>query len=310
MDVPEVLQLFASQHGVAGVGQLTALGVGPWTIKRRRARGTWSTVLPGIVRIAGADDTFELRCMALVLYCGPPGFLSGPTAGALLGLRRMPRGRVEITVRTLVRAQSPAWARFVSASWIDLDRDVITRPDGLRLASPLRMLFGLASQFNQHQFERAAEDAWHLGLISPCGAAEYLEAIRRQGRGGVARFEAWLEKTAARPRPSQSGLELDVLDLIRRAGLPEPERQHPLVLRDGTTIHLDFAWPEARLAVEPGHSWWHGGDLRQRADQARDRACDEVGWRVIRYDEAAKDDFDGPQLARIYRDRRRLFAGR
>jgi hypothetical protein len=133
-------------------------------------------------------------------------------------------------------------------------------------------------------------------------------AIRRRGRSGVACFETWLENTAARQRPSQSGLELDFVDLIRRAGLPEPERQYALQLRGGITIHLDLAWPEACLAVEPGHSWWHGGNLRQRADQARDRDCDEVGWRVIRYDESARGELPGlgPQLARIYHERRRL----
>ena len=104
----------------------------------------------------------------------------------------------------------------------------------------------------------------------------------------MTRFERWLEKTAARTRPSQSGLELDVLDAVRRAGLPEPERQHPLTLRNGEVIHVDLAWPRARLGVEPGHSWWHGGDLGQRSDQARDRACDEIGWRIVRHDESLR----------------------
>ena len=67
-------------------------------------------------------------------------------------------------------------------------------------------------------------------------------------------------------------------------------RQHPLVLPSGEVIHLDLAWPDVRLAVEPGHSWWHGGDLRQRRDQDRDRACAVVGWHVVRYDESAARD--------------------
>jgi very-short-patch-repair endonuclease len=312
MERAEILRLFAAQYNVAHVRQLTELGVSPRTIRRRRELGTWSRVLESIVRLAGADDTFESRAMSLVLYCGPPCFLSGTTAGALHGLRNMPRSRVEITVPLRKRADCPPWGRFVGASWIDLDRDVVVRPDGLRVASPLRMLFNLAGQFNQHRFERAAEDAWHLGLVTPASAADYLGEIRRQGRSGVARFETWLEKTRWRARASQSGLELIALDMIREAGLPEPERQHPLVLRDGTTIHLDFAWPDAQLAVEPGHSWWHGGDLGQRADQARDRACDEVGWRVVRYDESVRDQLRelGPQLARIFHARRRLLGHR
>ncbi len=58
------------------------------------------------------------------------------------------------------------------------------------------MLFGLAGQFNQHRFERAAEDVWHKGLATPEEAWAYLEAIRRSGRGGVKRMADWLEKAA------------------------------------------------------------------------------------------------------------------
>ncbi len=245
--------------------------------------------------------------MALLLYCGEPSFVSGVSAGALHGLRGMSRQRVEVTIRFRSRTRCPPWATFVGSSWAITDRDVEARPDGITVATPLRTLFDLAATFNEHRFERAAEDAWHLGLVTPTQADEYLADIRRSGRSGVARFERWLEKTAARTRPSQSGLELDLVDLVRRLGLPEPERQHLLTLRDGEVIHLDLAWPDVRLALEPGHSWWHGGDLRQRADQARDRACDEVGWRVIRYDEhdLRTPDRLGPQLARIYSQRRR-----
>ncbi len=72
-------------------------------------------------------------------------------------------------------------------------------------------------------------------------------------------------------------------------------------------IHVDLAWPAARLGVEPGHSWWHGGDLGQRADQARDRACDEIGWRIVRHDESVRDELAafGLQLRIIYDERMR-----
>ena len=78
--------------------------------------------------------------------------------------------------------------------------------------------------------------------------------------------------------------------MIEQVGLPTPVRQLPLTLPSGELIRLDLAWPDIRLAVEPGHSWWHGGDLRQRADQARDRACAVLGWHVHRYDETATTD--------------------
>ena len=72
---------------------------------------------------------------------------------------------------------------------------------------------------------------------------------------------------------------------------PTPKRQHPDHPGDrARSIHLDIAWPEVRLAVEPGHSWWHGGELRQLRDEARDRACGVVGWHVIRFGEDVRGD--------------------
>jgi hypothetical protein len=73
-------------------------------------------------------------------------------------------------------------------------------------------------------------------------------------------------------------------------GLPEPVRQHPLVLRSGEKIHIDVAWPDIQFGLEPGHSWWHGGDLQVRKDIARDNACGEIGWFIRRLDESLRAD--------------------
>jgi hypothetical protein len=310
---PALYSLFGSQYGVAAIEQLLGLGLSRSAIDRARRGGVMTVVVPGVVRLAGFGDTFESRAMALVLRTSSKTFLSGPTAAALRGLRGMPRSRVELTLPETERPRRrPRWARLVFSSWIDPEVDIQVRPDGLRVATPLRMLFGLAGQFNQHRFERAAEDAWHLGLVTPAEAEEYLAQIRRSGRGGVIRFETWLQKTRWQRRPAESGLELDVVDLVRQAGLPEPVRQHPVTLRNGVTIHIDLAWPDVQFGIEPGHSWWHGGVLRSRADQDRVRDCSAVGWLVVLYDESAPDggEYLVDQIAATYRERVRTFLPR
>ena len=40
--------------------------------------------------------------------------------------------------------------------------------------------------------------------------------------------------------------------------------------------------------MEPGASWWRGGDAGQRRDHAHDRACGEVGWLIVRFDESMR----------------------
>jgi very-short-patch-repair endonuclease len=105
----------------------------------------------------------------------------------------------------------------------------------------------------------------------------------------------------------QSGFEVAMLQAIRAIGLPEPHKQFPLQLLSGETIHLDLAWPDRRLAVEPGHSLYHEGELLTARDQARDRACGELGWHVMRFDETARSDLArcAGEIARTYRQRAR-----
>jgi hypothetical protein len=123
-------------------------------------------------------------------------------------------------------------------------------------------------------------------------------------------METWLNRRGGLSgRPSQSEFEREVIRALEGAGLPEPVRQHPVALLSQETVHLDIAWPEVLLGVEPGHSWWHGGDLKQRADQNRDRACAVVGWLVMRLDEYAKRNLSrvAGEVAATYRLRRRQF---
>jgi hypothetical protein len=305
---PQVLELFARQYGAASRGQLLGLGVSRRSLTRLARRGTIAPVLADVFVLAGTTLSFEGRCMAAQLYFGDGSYLSGPTAAALLGARSMPRSRVAITLGPTTHVGDvPDWVRVRRSAW-RVDGDVFTRADGLRLSSPTRTLFDVASEFNDHRFARFAEDLWHLGLATPDDASDYLQLVRRSGRGGVRRLETWLDSVRGRRRPAQSGLELDLIDALREVGLPEPTRQHPVRLLSGEVVHIDVAWPDVRFGVEPGHSWWHGGDLKQRADMDRDRACGEVGWDIKRFDEAMRADpmAAARQVKNLYRQRRAL----
>jgi Transcriptional regulator, AbiEi antitoxin len=298
-----VMTLAAAQHGAIAVRQLTTdLGRSPRSVSRARERGLLVDLAPGVVRLASSPETFLMRCNAAQLHAHPVGFLSGWTAARLYGLRSMPSAPVHLTVPTAFRRHPPDWVDLHVSSWYD-ETDHICGPHGLTIAHPMRMLWGLAAAFNQHRFKRAAEDAWHLRLITPSEAAEYLESHRCRGKDGVGRLEIWLQRSLTQDRPAQSNLERRLLEVFDDIGLPTPHRQHPVVLRNGETIHLDIAWPDIMLAVEPGAAWWHGGDLGMRRDQARDRACLDVGWRIIRFDESVRNDLRAAarQVARIHR---------
>lgn len=300
----ESLQTAARQFGTITRGQLLEHGASSSAISRARRSGLLIDVVPGVLRFASSPETFMMRCMAVQHATEPDRYLSGWTAARLYGLRKMPESPIHVTVPTDIHRTLPPWVACHRSSWFD-EGDCVTRPDGLIVAEPMRMLFALGAAFNRFRFERAAEDAWHLGLITPSGALDYLQRHRCRGKDGVAKMERWLERTLPRTRPTQSDLERVFLEALAGRSLPEPGTQFPLQLLTGEVIHLDIAWPDVRLAVEPGGSWWHGGDAGQRNDQQRDRACTEVGWLILRFDETLRDDPDAAakQVERVHRRR-------
>lgn len=300
-----LLHLLGRQHGVASDVQLLE-HLTRRQIRRAQSVGVLSTELPGVRRLAGARPDVASRVMALSLFAGSDGFVSGMTAARQLDVTCVPPQYFEVTTVERKTPSLPTWVTCTRSRW-RVDNDRVELSDGRIVSSPLRTLFRCGATCSDVRFEKIAEQLWHLRLITPAEASEYLQVIRRQGRTGVARFERWLERAIERPRPSQSSLEVDLASAVVALGLPEPLRQFPLALPMDETIHLDLAWPNALLGLEPGSTFWHGGDAKTRADHSRDRACDEVGWRILRFDEVELRNLDAcaRQVRRIYRERLR-----
>ena len=79
----------------------------------------------------------------------------------------------------------------------------------------------------------------------------------------------------------QSVLETRVLRAFSRAGLPAPELQYPI--RDGSRLIavVDFAFPDAKLAIEADGYRWHSGRAKWEKDLGRRNALTALGWQVI-----------------------------
>ncbi len=301
-----LLTLAGSQHGMISRCQLVEqVGVSVPTINRGARTGLLVRVASGVFRIASSPDTFESRCAAASLFGAGDGFVGGTSAARLREMKRMNSDVVEYTVPHTFRSNPPPWMRLRFTNWYDADEHREDFGGGIVIATPLRMLFGLAARFNQHRFDGAADDAWNSGLITPESVAAFLGEHRRSGKNGVLRIERWLERALQQMSPSQSYLERDLIDAIDAIGLPVPRRQHPLRLRSGELIHLDAAWPDIRFAVEPGHSYFHRFGGGQERDHRRDAACGELGWHILRLDETMLADLrSAVNLVRRVHDRR------
>lgn len=303
----DVLQLARVQFGAVHRTQLTDdLNLSRRQIAKLVGSRELVALLPSTYRLASHPDAFPCRVMATQLWARGTGFLSSWTAARIYGLRKMPSEPIHFTVPESFSRRTPSWIHLDRSTWYHPRRDRQELPTGLVVATPERMIFGLAADVNRFRFARAAEDAWHLNLVTPQRLASYLELHRCREKDGVHRLEQWLEGSSTRERPAQSHLEMTFIESFARSGLPEPIRQHPLRLRTGETIHLDIAWPDIKLAVEPGAAWFHGGNAGQARDHDRDLACNELGWTIIRLDEtfAADPQAASARVARAYHRRR------
>ena len=290
MNRPDVLALFAAQHWVAAWRQLPQLGVTRSTLSRARQRGLVTSPVRGVVAVAGVELSLAGRALAAQLAAGSEAFVSGPTAGALHGLRDMPRQRIEVTIPEHRRVTLPPGHRLVRTSWIDEPRDVDepSRRHPARLAAAHAVRARRAVQpapLRARRRGRVAQGSRDAGPGRRVpGGDPPLRPDRRHPHGDVAGADRHPPGADAAAERARAGVR-------RHDRTCRPADARCASIRScsptGELIHLDLAWIDVRLAVEPGHSWWHGGDLRQRRDQDRDRACAVVGWHVVRYDETA-----------------------
>lgn len=103
------------------------------------------------------------------------------------------------------------------------------------------------------------------GGKGPAGTKALKQLIAR--RGSVAAME--------------SALERKVWRLPTASRLPRPVRQYVLRDENAFVARIDFAYPEARVAIEVDGYRWHSGRRAWARDLARRNRLTELGWRVV-----------------------------
>jgi very-short-patch-repair endonuclease len=69
-----------------------------------------------------------------------------------------------------------------------------------------------------------------------------------------------------------------------------PERQFEVRSYGKLVARVDFAYPQARLAIEVDGYRWHSGRARWQRDLQRRNRLIALGWRVLH---ATSEDIDG-----------------
>lgn len=249
-------------------------------------RGVLTPVLRGVYVFGEPLLAQRELLRAATLAAGPVSALSGLSAAEALEIVRPRLGFATVVtsrrgmrslVKTLVPVESKSPGLITTRFTTDLR---FTEGNGLPLVRAARMFTEIATERGPRALERAWREADYRRLLDLADIEADLLRSHRAG-GGVVRD--LLERM---PRPLDSSIEtrsrseVDVLRLIREAGLPEPLVNAPVVI-NGSSYYADFLWVELGLVLEvddPSHRRF----LAAQRDKLRDSDFFVHGLDVIR----------------------------
>jgi very-short-patch-repair endonuclease len=268
----------ATQHALITARQFAELG-GTATMARHRLRtGRWSKAAEGVFRIGGAPVTWHSHVLAAVLAGGPGAVASHRTAGALHGLDGCRRGTPEVTVPRNHRYR-PRGVKVHEST--DLHLAPIVPVDGIPTTAVPRTLVDLGAVMPTHRVHLAVDHARRHALTNWDQLLDVLVAHARRGRRGVGALRAILDQHHDEVAVTGSRAERLLVTLLVQAGLPGPVLQHE-VEEGGRRYRLDFAYPQARVAIEYDGTQHTEREVWER-DHPRQNAIVLTGWTVLRY---------------------------
>lgn len=272
-----VAELAAGQHGVITTSQALELGLSYSAISRLLRSGAWINVFPATHRLCEAPATWEQLLAAACVWGGDGAAASHRAAARLhdLGFDQAPP---EIYIPGKRRAPN---GLLIHNTELLPPKDV-TRVRDIPVTTVSRTLIDLGAVAPKRVVERILEAALRQHLTSLAYLADRIEEIGCPGRRGVATIRALMRARDPRLAPTESELESMLWQVIRRGGLPEPERQFNIYDDQGFVARVDFAYPAQRLVVEAIGLSWHSGD-RVLADVERRNRLLLAGWRVLEF---------------------------
>ena len=140
------------------------------------------------------------------------------------------------------------------------------------VTSPARTLLDLAGHLPERDLNRAADEARVHRLVSDRSLTEQFR--RYPNHRGTAALRKAIQ---TEPALTRSEAERRLLELVRKAGLPDPE----LNARVGPW-EVDLLWRAERLIVEVDGYAFHSSRSAFERDRRRDADLGADGYRVLR----------------------------
>lgn len=276
----DALQILQRQRNIITFEQLNQAGVTRSARDRLIRSGALEHLGHSVLAVPGGPMTLERRAIALCLQ-HPKGYITGPTGGKLVGLRKMPRlAGICLGTPHGSRTSVPPGVQIRQTRVLP-EHHVRRLDNGIAIASWPRLAFDLATDLTRQQLASGIDQMIHLGHTDMPALVAVARALCRRGRPGSRQFAAALLERGDR-LPTHSDPELVIFDGLRRRGVPVTPQSGPLVLPNGREIAIDMAVNEIRWGVEvdvhPSHVELPG----TTRDKQRDRQCHLIDWEVER----------------------------
>ena len=271
-----LLELALAQHCVVAKRQARTLGIDHRAISRAIAAGKLSRDLPGVYRVAGSEVTWESQLMAALLWLGrEDSAVSHRSAAALWGLPGFKRGPIELSTGKWKKPLPPVVVHRVG---LKINGDTTT-VGPIRVTNAGRTLVDVAGDVTPDILEAAIENAIRRRLTS-WGHLRWL-CKNRQTRNakGLPTLRKLLADSG--PRITESEFEVRLLQALRRAGLPAPEKQYQVRDADKAVARVDFAYPGVKIAIEADSYTFHSGRDAWESDLIRRNRLSALGWQVM-----------------------------
>lgn len=166
----------------------------------------------------------------------------------------------------------------------------------------IRTLIDVAGEATHARLELALEDARRRKLIALEALTDRLVEVP-MNQPGRKKLTKVLDM-AAGTRPTDSGLEVKVLRLLRSQGYPPPIRQEVLTDEGEFAGRVDLVYPERCLIIEVQSHGWHSDRRTQDSDSERANRHQAMGWAVM---EATSTMLHGAGRVSFLRDLARLY---
>jgi very-short-patch-repair endonuclease len=250
---PEIAlaRIAANQHGVVSLEQVLAVGLSPEGVSRRVSAGRLHRIHRGVYAVGHSHLSFEGRCKAAVLACGPGACLSHRAAGALWSLLPTRPSILEVTVRGHGGRRKRRGIRLHRT--ITLQPADVTLRTGIPVTTPARTLTDLRQR----------------------ASGEELGHARRQGEIRGYRLGDLEQDASGLPR---SELERRFLRLCRIHCLPTPAVNTSIA-----EYVVDFLWRDRGLIAETDGYRYHHGRAAFEHDYRRQARLVALGFDVLRF---------------------------